>query len=116
MIVFGVGVIIRWGGPKNRGGATLLAIPGIQACPEPSPARGKNGPRPSPRSMAWTAPSFGCGQRSCARSFLKTSAQTREPRSGAATPLQYYLQNTLHAEDIQWAQWKRRGLTITRST
>jgi hypothetical protein len=24
---------------------------------------------------------------------------------GAATPLQYYLQNTLHAEDIQWGQW-----------
>jgi hypothetical protein len=24
---------------------------------------------------------------------------------GAATPLQYYLQNTLRAEDIQWGQW-----------
>ena len=24
---------------------------------------------------------------------------------GAATPLQYYLQNTLHAEDAQWGQW-----------
>jgi hypothetical protein len=24
---------------------------------------------------------------------------------GVATPLQYYLQNTLQAEDIQWAQW-----------
>jgi Na+/melibiose symporter-like transporter len=24
---------------------------------------------------------------------------------GSATPLQYYLQNTLHAEDAQWGQW-----------
>ena len=24
---------------------------------------------------------------------------------GAATPLQYYLQNTLHAQDAQWGQW-----------
>jgi hypothetical protein len=24
---------------------------------------------------------------------------------GSATPLQYYLQNTLHAEDTQWGQW-----------
>jgi Na+/melibiose symporter-like transporter len=24
---------------------------------------------------------------------------------GAATPLQYYLQNTLHASDAQWGQW-----------
>jgi MFS family permease len=24
---------------------------------------------------------------------------------GSATPLQYYLQNTLHAEDSQWGQW-----------
>jgi hypothetical protein len=24
---------------------------------------------------------------------------------GAATPLQYYLQNTLHATDAQWGQW-----------
>ena len=24
---------------------------------------------------------------------------------GSATPLQYYLQNTLHAEDVQWGQW-----------
>ena len=24
---------------------------------------------------------------------------------GAVTPLQYYLQNTLHAEDAQWGQW-----------
>ena len=24
---------------------------------------------------------------------------------GAATPLQYYLQNTLHAKDAQWGQW-----------
>jgi hypothetical protein len=24
---------------------------------------------------------------------------------GSATPLQYYLQNSLHAEDVQWGQW-----------
>ena len=24
---------------------------------------------------------------------------------GSATPLQYYLQNTLHAADAQWGQW-----------
>ena len=24
---------------------------------------------------------------------------------GSATPLQYYLQNTLHAQDAQWGQW-----------